>query len=210
MRTPLDRLACFVFGEFERTRAENILFVPARILVENVLLVDKCEGVGERWQEGIGREFEMEDDSRRIGCLDLVDHFVPALTRAQHACRRVDDHLPAFRDIGSGQCRAIVEFDVAADLERISLAAVGRLRHRGAEVADKVGCRGRVFGVDPDQYAVKRGDRMQSRKGALAMAVKTGRGVLRDYICKGSAALCRRFFVGGAGSQGCSSEREDA
>src|ERR1700739_506698 len=43
----LDRLADFVAGELEGTRAQDILLVPAGILVEYRLLVDKAERVGE-------------------------------------------------------------------------------------------------------------------------------------------------------------------
>src|SRR3984893_3731583 len=46
-------------------------------------------------------------------------------------------------------------FDAVADLKGIGLAVIGRLRHRGAKVADDIGGRGRVFRVDPDQHAVK-------------------------------------------------------
>ena len=70
----LDRLADLVIDEFERAGAENVLLVPARVLVENLLLVDEIERVGERRQKRAGREFEMKDDGARVGRLDLVDH----------------------------------------------------------------------------------------------------------------------------------------
>ena len=47
----LDRLADLVVRELERAGAHDVLLVPVRILVEDLLLVDEGEGVGERRQE---------------------------------------------------------------------------------------------------------------------------------------------------------------
>src|SRR5262249_27237500 len=55
----LDRLADFQAGEFERTRAENVLLIPARILVEYRLFVNEAEGIGERGQKCSGRKFQV-------------------------------------------------------------------------------------------------------------------------------------------------------
>ena len=71
---PLDRLPGLVAGEFERARAHDVLFVPVRVLVEDLLLVDERERVGERRQERGGGEFQAEHDRLRVGRLDLVDH----------------------------------------------------------------------------------------------------------------------------------------
>ena len=109
-----------------------------RVLVEDLLLVDVGERVGERRQKGRGREFEAEDDGLRVGRLDLVDHQEIALPRAEDALRRKDDLVPARRDVGRGQRRAVMEFDAVADLEGVGLAAVGRLRHLGAQIADEL------------------------------------------------------------------------
>ena len=67
---------------------------------------------------------------------DPVDHHVMALARAENARGRVDNLLPARRHIGGGQRRPVVKFYPVADLEGIGLAAVGRLRHLRAQVAD--------------------------------------------------------------------------
>ena len=48
-----------------------------------------------------------------------------------------------------------MELDTVSDLEGVGLAVVGRLWQLGAEIADKIGCRGRVFRIDPDERAVK-------------------------------------------------------
>ena len=61
-----DRLAGLVADQLERTRAHDVLLVPARVLVEDLLLVDPGERIGERRQERAGREFEPEDDRQRI------------------------------------------------------------------------------------------------------------------------------------------------
>src|SRR5262249_38614500 len=52
----LDRLADLVARELERAGAHDVLFVPMRILVEDRLLVDPGEGIGQRRQESAGRE----------------------------------------------------------------------------------------------------------------------------------------------------------
>src|SRR5215471_15461816 len=59
---PSDRLASLVFGEFEGAGTEDVLLVPARVLVEDFLLVDERERVGERRQKSVGREFKMENN----------------------------------------------------------------------------------------------------------------------------------------------------
>src|SRR3984893_18520580 len=87
-----------------------------------------------------------------------------------------------------------MEFDALADLEGVGLATVGRLRHCRAQIADEVGGRGRVVRVDPDQYAVKRRHRVQSRKGALAMTVEARRCVRWDRVGEGPAAFPRLFL----------------
>src|SRR5262249_61233894 len=75
----LDRLADLIVDEFERSRAENVLLVPARVLVESFFLIDPTIGVSERRQKRARREFQMEDYGCRIGRLDRVDHHVMAL-----------------------------------------------------------------------------------------------------------------------------------
>ena len=115
--------------------------------------------------------------------------------------------LPARRDIGRGQRRAVVEFDALADLERVGLAVIGRLRHLGAEIADEIGRRGRVFRVDADQHAVKRRDRMHRREGLLAMPVEARRRVGRDHIGQRAAAFRRLVGRERRGGRDSSGER---
>ena len=145
-----DRLAGLVAGEFEGAGAHHVPLVPVRVLVEDRLLVDPVERVGERRQEGAGREFQVKHDGRRIGRLDLVDHQVIGRPRAEHPLARKDHLVPARRDVGGGQRRTVVELDAVADLEGVAPAGVGRLRHLGAQVADEIGGRCRVVRVDPD------------------------------------------------------------
>ncbi len=178
----LDRLADLVIDKFERTGAEDVLLVPARVLVEDLLFVDEVERVGERRQKRAGREFEMKDDSLRVGRLDFVDHQIVTGACAQLAVGGKDDLVVARGHVGGGQRRAVVKFDVPADLEGVGLAVVGRLRHLGAEIADEMGYVRRVFRVDADQHAVERRDRMHRRIGALAVPVKARRRIRRDHV----------------------------
>ena len=164
-------------------------FIPARILVEDLLLVDPAEGVGERRQKCSGREFQVEHDGRRIGRLDRVDHHVMALARAQDALGRMDDVVPARRHVRCGQRRPVVKLDTLADLEGVGLAVIGRLRHRRAQIADEVGRRRRVVRIDADQHAVKGCGRMHGREGALAVGIKARRSVRRDHVGQGAAVF---------------------
>ena len=187
----LDRLADFVAGEFERAGAHHILFVPVRVLRQRLLLVDERKRIGEGGEERRGGEFETENHGLRIRRVDLVDHREVFLPGAGDALRRVHDIFPVRRDIGCRQRRTVVEFDVLADLEGVSLAVIGRLRHLGAQIAHEVGRRRRVRRVDPDQNAVKRRDGMQGREGRLAMPIEGRRRIGRDHIGEGAAALRR-------------------
>ena len=91
----LDRLPDLIFREFERARAENIFFVPARVQVEDFLLVDPTVRIGQRRQKRARCKFQMKDHGHRAGRLDRVDHLVMAHARAQDALRRMNDMLPA-------------------------------------------------------------------------------------------------------------------
>ena len=184
-----DRLADLVTGRLEWAGAHDVLLVPARVLVEDGLLVDPGEGIGERRQERAGGELQAEHHGGRVGRLDLVDHDVIALACARDAFRRVDDCPPARRHVGGGERRAVVELHALADLERVGLAVIGRRRHRGAQIADEVGGRGRIVGIDPDQHAVERCRRMHGREGGLAVTVEARRRVRRDHVRERPAAL---------------------
>src|SRR5262249_9361080 len=193
---PLDRLTGLVFDELERTGSEDVFLIPARVLIENLLLVDPGEGVGERRQECAGREFETEDHGQWIGGLDLVDHDIKTLARAGHTFGWIDDLVPARGYVVSGQWRAVMELDAVADLEGVGPAVIGRLRHRRAEIADKVARGAGIVRVDPDQDAVIGGRRVDRGIGRLAVAVKArrsiGGGDIRHNTAPPGVFSCRR------------------
>ena len=89
-------------------------------------------------------------------------------------------------------------FDAVADLEGVGLALLGWCRHLGAQIADKIGGRGGIVRIDPDQYAVKRRTRVDGRKRSLAVRVKARWRVRRDHIVEGAATL--RLLVGQCGN----------
>ncbi len=156
------------------------------------LLVDQGVGVGERRQERVGGEFQMEDDGGRDRAPRPCRPCTKLLWRALSTpWRRKDDLVPARRDVGGGQRRAVVELDALADLEGVGLAVVGRLRHLGAQIADEIGAVARVHRIGPDQDAVERRDRMDRRVGLLAMPVEARRRIGRDHIGQDAAVLRR-------------------
>src|SRR5260221_1224629 len=146
----LDRLAGLVADQLEGAGAENVFLVPVRILIEGLFLVDPRIRVGECRQKGVGREFQAEDNRQRIRRLDLVDHYIEALAGAGDALRWVDDFAPARGHVIRGQQRTVVKFDAVTDLEGIGLASIGRVRHLGTKVANKITWRGRVLRVNAD------------------------------------------------------------
>ena len=113
------------------------------------------------------------------------------LPRAQHPWRGKDDLVPARRHVGGGQRRAVVELHSLADLERVGLAVIRRLRDRGAEIADELRGVRWVLRIDPHQHAVERRHRVQHGEGALAVAVQARRGIRRNHIGQRAAALRR-------------------
>lgn len=87
-----------------------------------------------------------------------------------------------------------MELDTVSDLEGVGLAVAGRLWQLGAEIADKIGCRGRVFRIDPDERAVKGGGRMDGRVGGLAVTVKARRQyVLHTHRARRIRATLLRY-----------------
>ena len=170
---PLDRLAGLVTGELERAGTHDVHFVPARILVEDGLLVDPRVGLGERRQERAGRKLQAERHGGRVGRLDAVDHQVMALARTGQALGRVDDLAPARRHVGGGERRAVVKPHALADLEGIGPAGVGRRRHLGAQIADEVRGRGRIIGIGPDEHAVERCRRMHRGERGFSQPGRT-------------------------------------
>ena len=193
-----DRLARLVADQLEGARTHDVFLVPARVPVEDLLLVDPGVGIGERRQKSAGRKFETEHHGQRVRHLDLVDHDVEALTRAGDAFRRIDDLAPARCDIDGCQRRPVVKLHPVANLEGVGPAVIGRLRHLGAEIAHEIGRRGRVLRVDPDQDTVIRRRRMHRRVGCLAMAIEARWRVGRDHVGENAArpwlllAYCRR------------------
>src|SRR5262249_50431939 len=71
----------------------------------------------------------------------------------------------------------------------LALAVIGRRRHLRAEVADEVGGRGRVVGIDADQHAVERRRCMHRGEGCLTVTVEARRSVGRDHVREYPAAL---------------------
>ncbi len=140
----LDRLTDLILDELERSRSHHVLFVPVRIAIEDFLLVDIGERIGQRGQEGAGREFQVEHHGCRVRCLDAIDHHEIALPRTGDTRPGMHDLLPACRDVVRGQRRPVVPFHAVTDAECLGLAVVGRLRHLGAQVAHEVGRRRRV------------------------------------------------------------------
>ena len=188
-----DRLAQFVADEPERSAAHDVLLVPARVFVDDVLFVNDGIWIGERRQECQRRELQVEHHGRRIGRADCIDHVVPGLARAGVAFWRVDDLIPACRHIGGRERRTVMEFHALADLECVGGAVVRRLRHVGAEVADEA--RG-VLGmarIEADQHTVERRHRMHGDIGGLAMRIEARRRIGRDHVGENAAAL-RRFI----------------
>ena len=96
-----DRLADLVVDEFERAGTENILFIPARVLVEDRFPVNEIERVGERRQKCAGGKLQIKNDGVRIGRPDLVDHQVIAGARTQRAFSQENDLVEARGDVGS-------------------------------------------------------------------------------------------------------------
>src|SRR5215475_10650107 len=54
----LDLRTGLVADEFERSRTQDVLLVPARFLVEDLLLVNPGKRVGERRQKGVRRKLQ--------------------------------------------------------------------------------------------------------------------------------------------------------
>src|SRR5262244_3700935 len=194
----LDRRADLIADEFEGARAQDILFVPPRILFDDLFLVDPAKGIGECRQKGARRELQMKHHGCPVGCLDLVYHHVVALARAADAFGRVDDLVPARRNVIGGERRAVMPFDAVADLEGVGLALLGGFRHLGAQIADKIGGRRGIVRIDPDQHAVKRRTRVDGHKRSLAVRVKARWRVRWDHIVERAATL--RPLVGQCGN----------
>src|SRR5262252_724462 len=80
---------------------------------------------------------------------------------------------------------------VVADLKGVGLATISRLRHLSAQVANDVGSRFRIVGIDPYQHTVKRRRRVDRRIGFLALRVETWRRVRRDHVGQYTAIFPR-------------------
>src|SRR5260221_3139548 len=107
----LDGLARLVADQLEGARAQYVLLVPARVLIEDLFLVNPGERIGECREECVGWELQPERDGQRIGGLDLVDHDVEALAGASDPLWWIDDLFPARADVVRGQPGSIMKFD---------------------------------------------------------------------------------------------------
>jgi hypothetical protein len=92
-----------IFLKPEGARAHDVLLEPVRVLVEQRFLVVERVGIGERRQKRGRREFQVKDDRFRVGRLNLIDHRVVTAARADETVGRIDDLVPARRNIGCGQ-----------------------------------------------------------------------------------------------------------
>ena len=161
-----------MLDELERAGAVHVVLVPVVTMRLQILLaVDPVERGRERGQEGAGRELQIEHDGGVVGRLDRFDHVEERLPRARHALGREDDPVVAGLDVRRGHRRSVVERHAFLDLERVRLAAVGRLRHvPDAQVAHEVGGLG-ILRVHPDQQAVERCVGMDESIGLLPVSV---------------------------------------
>ncbi len=201
----LDEGAGFAPVPNERTGTHDVLLIPMDILVEDRLGIDEVVGVRERRNEGAGRILQLEHDGVVVGRAHAGDRHVECLTRAGHAFRREDDLVVGRHHVFRGERRAIAELDAITELERIGLAAVGRLRHFGAKIADELAVV-RHRRVDPDQQAVERCNRMDERESGFAMAVEARRFGRHDVFqdsAFGRSGRGRGPGVGDGNSGGC-------
>ena len=90
-----------------------------------------------------------------------------------------------------GQGRTVLEADILADRECVGPAAIRRLGNLGADIADEIGRRGRIFRVDPDQHAVEGRHCVNRRKRPLAMAVEARGRIGWDHVSQRAASLRR-------------------
>ena len=150
--------------------------------------------------------FSLNTTVSSSGLSTLSTIAIVALARADDALGRMHDVLPARRHVGAVSWRAVVELHALADLEGVGLAVVGRLRHLGAEIADEVGRRRRIVGIDADQHAVERRRGMQRGVGRLACARRSS-AARRPGSCR---SACRRAWASRASAGVAASAADSA
>ena len=141
------------------------------VLLQVLLAVDPVERRRERRQERAGRELQIHHEGGVVGRLDRLDHAEERLADTRHAFGREDEPVVGGLDVLGRHRRPVVERHPFLDLERIRLAAVGRLRHvTDAEVADEIRGLG-IFRIDPNQQAVERGVGVHDGVGGFPVSV---------------------------------------
>ena len=169
---PFHERAGLVLDELERAGPVHVVRVPAMAVLFQVLLaVDPVERRRERRQEGAGRELQVDHERGVVGRLDRLDHAEERLADTRHAFGREDEPVVGGLDVLGGHRGPVVERHPLLDLERVGLAAVGRLRHvTDAQVADEVRRLG-ILRIDPDQQAVERGVGVHDGVGGFPVSV---------------------------------------
>jgi hypothetical protein len=137
-----------------------------------------------------------EHDSVVVGRAHALDHDVEREAGAGRALRREDDLLKRRNDVVGGQRRAVGKLHALPDIESIGLAAVGRLRHFRAQIANEIRRRGRIIRIDLDEQAVERRERMDQRERRLPVPIPARRLVRHDEIQDAS-------LLGGLDGQRC-------
>ncbi|HEY3616620.1 MAG TPA: hypothetical protein VGK96_07380 [Candidatus Sulfotelmatobacter sp.] len=73
IQTARNRLTQLILGKTERPRADDILLEPARVAIEDLLLVEEGVGIGERRDKRTRRVLEVENNGFRVGRFDGYD-----------------------------------------------------------------------------------------------------------------------------------------
>src|SRR5215475_11436689 len=139
----------------------------------------------------------MKPHGGRVESLNIVNHEISALPRTRKTFGRVDDLAPARCYIGRGERRSVMKFYSLADLERIGLAVIGWCWHLYAQIANEVSGRRGIVGIDSDEHAVERCDRMHRGEGGLPVAIEAWRRICWDHERENPATL-GRFASGGS------------
>ena len=167
----LERRAARVALELEGAGAHDVVLEVVRILVEVLLRKDDVRRRGEVCQKGRRRELQLEDDGAWIRGFHARHRRVVMLPDAADPFGRKEDLVVASLDVGGRQRRAVVETDVLTDLERVS-EPVRRDLPFARHVADDVRV---AVGVDLEQRAVERRDRLDGGEGLFLVRVEARR-----------------------------------
>ena len=164
-----DVRALHVLDELEGPGARDVLLVPVDVLREDLRPVDEVVGRREREEERALRVLQAEAHRGRIRRLDRLHRAVLALPARADAGRREDDLVVGRLDVRRRHLGPVVELDALPELERVG-EPVLRDGPALGEITDRLRP-GRVGGVDPEQRAVERGERVDQPEGLLAVAV---------------------------------------